>query len=128
MTLIIATGASGTRYQLRAYPIGTELPNEAGVYIFCHQDLNGDWIAHYVGQAYGLLGLDQRVGTCVRSHEKHDPAVKRGATHVAAATAKTCTREEICGFENDLIQGLNPPLNQKAPPGFGLRNKITGYR
>jgi hypothetical protein len=124
MTLLTAKGASGAEYQLGANPLGTKLTNDPGVYIFCHQDRNGDWIAHYVGQANGALGLDNRVGSCVRSHEKYDDAVGLGATHIAAG-AVSDGDDAICRIENDLIQGLNPPLNQNAPPGFGL---LSGLR
>lgn len=125
MTLIIAKGASGVEYQLGAHPIGTKLTNLPGVYIFCHQDRNGDWLAHYVGQASGAQGLDNRVGSCVGNHEKLAAARSRGATHIAAGTVDGGDAA-ICRIENDLIQGLNPPLNQKAPPGFGLRTRLLG--
>lgn len=123
MTHIVATGASGAKYQLGAHPIGTKLTDDPGVYIFCHQDRNGDWIAHYVGQANGALGLDNRVGSCVGNHEKLAAARARGATHVAAGTVSDGDAA-ICRIENDLIQGLNPPLNEKAPPGFGLQRYL----
>jgi hypothetical protein len=119
LTLIIAKGASGVEHKLWAHPIGSRFNPVQGVYGFCRLGSDGIWYVQYFGQADDL---DSRVGVGLQSHHKIGAAVAMGATHVAAAAVKG-DYATLCRVEHDIIQGLQPPLNEKAPPGFGLRAK-----
>ena len=112
MTPIIAKGASGVEHKLWAYPIGSHFNRLRGVYGLCRFGTDGVCYMHYIGQADDL---DARVGVGIWHHHKIDRAAALGATHVAAA-AIDCDKSQLCWIENDLIQGLNPPLNEIAAP------------
>lgn len=113
-----AEGASGVVHELWAYQLGTHFEDSAGIYIFCSLAREGYWVAHYVGQADSL---QSRVGSGLPLHHKVSAAKAIGATHVAVMGV--VGRDERCSVEHDLIQGLSPPLNEKAAPGFGFRNR-----
>lgn len=117
MTPIFITGASGAEYKLWAHPIGTRFIAERGIYAMCRRGRDG-WLVQYVGQA---TDLDSRVGAGLRQHHKFGAARALGATHIAAVAFK-CDHDALCRIEHDIIQGIQPPLNQKSPPGFGFRN------
>lgn len=102
------TGASGQTYQYEVYPLGTQLKEEAGNYIFAKPGAGGGWSACYIGQT---SNLNQRLG----DHEKEACARRNGATHIHAhlnAGGETVRRAE----EADLIRKWRPPCNEQHMP------------
>lgn len=117
-TKLRAKGASGASYHLWAHPLGTKFSDRGGLYSLCGVNRQGRWVAYYIGMTDS--GLNGRVGTGIWSHHKVRAAIALGATHVAAA-AFDCGEAQLCRYENDLIQALQPPLNEIAPPRAASR-------
>jgi hypothetical protein len=69
-------GSSGKTYLYASAPFGTELPDEAGNYIFARQDGGDTWTPLYVGEA---VSLSVRVD---REHERYQCFLAREGTHV----------------------------------------------
>jgi hypothetical protein len=74
------TGPSGRSYDFRLYPIGQNLPESAGVYVFCKASHIGEWKSVYVGKTNSLY---DRLCTGLGNHDGFHKAQEKGATHVA---------------------------------------------
>jgi hypothetical protein len=106
---ILWSGASGTRYRLELYPIGTAFYEKPGVYIFCNQLPNGDWRALYVGESHNMRS---RLTDDLLRHDAYPGVVRLGGTHICAAVV-TGTLQKRLDIETDLRRFLDPPLNRQ---------------
>lgn len=98
-------GTSGKAYQYWIYPIGTELKEEAGNYIFAKEASPAKWSPCYIGQTENL---NRRLG----DHEKEACAKRHGATHLHAHL--TSGGESIRkAEEKDLILKWKAPCNEQ---------------
>ena len=96
-------GESGKEYQYWIHPIGTDLRDEPGNYIYAKEVEPDQWMPIYIGQTSSLHDR-------LASHEKEACARRNGATHVHAHT--TPGREEKrTSEEADLIAKWTPPCN-----------------
>ena len=103
-----ATGASGAKYPLRAYPWGTAFADVPGIYAFLRPTPAGVWQVLYVGQTQSL---GTRVGAGVNGHHRAGEARRRGATHVAVLPWGSGELARLW-VERDLCAALNPPCNR----------------
>jgi excinuclease UvrABC nuclease subunit len=80
-----------------------DCPEYAGVYIFTAKSPQG-WIPLYVGQAENFHIRFQK-------HDQYVPALMRGMSHIHYAFYPRQEDRDV--VEKELIQCLQPPLNQK---------------
>lgn len=98
------TGNSGTQYRYWVYPIGTELADKPGNYIYAGTSADGKrWTALYVGETNSL---ERRLS----NHEKEDCVKRHGATHIHAHASSSDERARRAE-ESDLLANRNPPCN-----------------
>jgi hypothetical protein len=96
-------GASGNSYLYNVYPLGTDLLDQPGNYIYASQTANG-WRALYIGQTSSLR--DRLSG-----HPEEECALRHGAGYIHAhinEDGETARRAE----ENDLVLQHRPPCNE----------------
>lgn len=91
--------------------IRSALPAYAGVYMFGYLGWQtGVWTWLYVGRSHDL---SVRPGSMGIGHDKFDPAIKLGATHVAFLYEPDENRRVY--FERMLFDTLRPRLNEIRP-------------
>jgi hypothetical protein len=89
-------------YQFDVYLYNGSWNDVGGVYVFTGQNHLFQWVPLYVGEAGSFR-------TRMIAHEKWNPAVHLGATHVHAMVMELdLLRKKI---EQELIQAYHPPLN-----------------
>ncbi len=89
-------------YEFTVYTPSAPWNNVAGVYIFTGVNNLNQWVALYIGQTDSFRNR-------IPSHDKWNPAVRLGATHIHAMVAPLeATRDRV---EWELIQAYHPPLN-----------------
>ena len=116
------SGLSGAQYQFWNVAIGDVLPSEGGVYLVS-RELSGlagaiypDGLeAIYVGKAQSLF---ERMYSGLENHHKWLAMHTAGAQFVGIHLVATET--ERTRIETDLIQGLNPRLNEQLNALGGL--------
>lgn len=99
-------GKSGKTYSFDIYQMAGNWNPVPGVYIFAKRSSPTQWTALYVGEAGSFKTR------LTPSHEEWPKAIKLGATHVHALAVVELESVRKTA-EKDLIQQLNPPLNQK---------------
>ncbi|MGA9721416.1 MAG: hypothetical protein WBQ86_03080 [Candidatus Binatus sp.] len=102
-------GKSGEKYQTVLWKLGDELPNDAGVYIFCKQAIDRSWVQIYVGETDDF---DSRLNINLTSHHRWDCIVRERATHVCSLTIVGGKKVRLV-TETDLRLGLDPPCNRQ---------------
>lgn len=92
---------NGETLEFKIYSFNTNWNQVAGLYIFTYFD-GQYWRALYVGQTDDF--------SCrMPCHDRLDEAVRRGATHIHAATIPQAAKRD--NLEKMLIQHLQPPMN-----------------
>jgi hypothetical protein len=89
----------------RSYPIGTQIKDESGNYIYAKETTPNRWRPIYIGQTSSLM--DRLV-----DHEKETCAKRHGATHIHAHTSSS-SEQVRKREESDLILNYSPACNEK---------------
>lgn len=89
-------------YDFEVYDPGGQWNDVAGVYIFAGISAQGVWVPLYIGQATSFRDR-------ISSHEKWNPAVQLGATHVHAKLLPHAAERDV--VERELIATYQPRLN-----------------
>ena len=104
MTTVTVKTKRGAVYEYTAYPINsTGWNNVAGNYIFAAQNGNS-WTVLYIGQTEDFAARFPQ-------HDKIQPAIRKGATHILARVNKD--QRARMAEEAELIAEFQPPLNQQ---------------
>jgi hypothetical protein len=107
-SVVIWTGAGGTRYEFEHHSIGTVFNPVRGVYIFCKSSGDGHWHPVYVGETDNF---SRRLTDELASHHRWECICAAGATHICALmVADNAKRVAI---ETDLRHRLNPSCNRQ---------------
>jgi hypothetical protein len=103
-------GISGTTYEFEHFAIRAVTFHEvAGVYIFCHQAVDGRWYAIYAGETDNFR---RRLADELSSHHALSDISSAGATHICAMVVAGGNAERV-RIETDLRHRLNPPCNRQ---------------
>ncbi len=102
---IMWTGASGTKYKYRIYPIGTTFKNVPGNYIFAKESSPGHWSPVYIGETESLKDR-------LSNHEKMPCVQRHGGTHVHVHTSSSDVTDRTAE-ESDLLAKWDPPCNKE---------------
>jgi len=95
-------------YKFRLYPVDTEFKRIAGLYTFIILPTNSPASQNHYTILY--IGITNDFKARFKSHHKLDDALELGCTHIGIMRKSSGrTRKKI---EKDLLQYLNPPLNQ----------------
>jgi hypothetical protein len=101
---ILWPGKSGKEYKYWIHPIGTDLEDSPGNYIFAKKISPRRWSPIYIGQTNNL-------NDHLANHEKEALARKKGATHIHAHTSDT--ENQRLEEEKDLVSRWKPPGNEQ---------------
>ena len=107
MSIVNATGASGTKYTYNAYKHPVVWNDVPANYMFASPGVGG-WKVYYIGQC-------DSAQCRLTTHERWGEARKLGATHVLVHTNRGGEQARL-NEERDLIQSHNPPLNTHHRP------------
>jgi hypothetical protein len=100
------TGQSGRTYFVDVANLGHNFGSKAGIYLLLRAQGLGGHQALYVGQT---ANASERPGPLCNGHHVQASAQRMGLSAIAfMAVAEQWQRDAI---EEDLIAGLNPPLN-----------------
>ncbi|MCH8064716.1 MAG: hypothetical protein IIC90_02675 [Chloroflexi bacterium] len=100
------TGASGSKYQYKIFPIGTTMNDTPGNYIFAKETKPGTFRPIYVGETESLADrLNNPAG-----HHKWACIKRQGATHICAHVNTRGARARRAE-EADLLAALKLPCN-----------------
>ena len=98
-------GTSGRNYGYWVYPIGTNLKDSPGNYIYAKANNLGTWNAVYIGQTSSLRDR-------LNNHEKEPCARQNGATHIHAHIGAFDEQPRMAE-EKDLITIHKPVCNDQ---------------
>lgn len=109
MTRFQCTGPSGRSYEFQLVPIGQNLPEKAGVYVFCRASRIGRWESVYVGKTNSL---HDRLCTGLGSHDGFQIAQERGATHIAVMQVGDVSDRRA--IKKDLERRFEPDSSERG--------------
>lgn len=104
---VTITTSDQNQVTLPAYPAGSVLPTNPGVYIFLSKT-GFNWRILYVGES---VNLNQRSGSGLSTHEKLNGARSLGITHIAVLALHPTQTAARFRIEKQLCADFQPPLN-----------------